>query len=98
MADVSDCASLPIFTTHSRPEPSRTRYFFEYPPFSSLINVMRRRSGRMLVPPGPRKRSRDEMSFGLRQRIGVPLGVAFFFFDWARPDSIDGISNATNTN
>src|SRR5688572_11334787 len=50
---------------------------------------MRRRSGRIAAPPGPRKRSRDEMLSGRCQRIGVPVSASFFFLDLARPVSIE---------
>src|SRR6185436_9697714 len=52
------------------------------------MNVMRRRSGRISVPPGPSKRSRCEMSLGACQRTGVPVGCFFFFF-CAKPVSIE---------
>src|SRR6185503_5726347 len=50
---------------------------------------MRRKSGRITSPPGPRNRSRDEILSGRCQRTGVPVNDSFFFLGLAKPVSIE---------
>src|SRR6185436_3529578 len=46
------------------------------------MNSIRLRSGCMLLPPGPRNRSRLRISTGLRQKTAVPEGTFLSFFDF----------------
>src|SRR6266542_690781 len=70
------------------------------------MNLIRRRSGFIRSPPGPRYKLRELISGGALHRIGTPLGVSLGFFVFAcspekenanRSASINAISLATDS-
>src|SRR5687768_8250753 len=95
LAATSGCDSSAIFATQVRPEASFILYLRLLPPVSFRMKVTRRRFGRIAAPPGPKKRSREEML--TRSHITALPATGFDLLDCADTANVDPMASNNKT-